>query len=151
MTTNTRKKRVGVSSLVLLWIIRILVLGYDVFTFPIYFMYQKPWIAYMAGRRKRATEIARSESSITIMPEIKTTPNLDRFKAANIKTMDECFRYAVNRFSNKQMIGTREIFGEEDEKHSENSAIVFLNGTTSIFTGIKYSKKYFSLHRSYEL
>ena len=119
MTTNTQKKRVGVSSLILLWIIRILVLGYDVFTFPIYFMYQKPWIAYMAGRKKRATEIARSENSITIMPEIKTTPNLDQFKAANIKTMDECFKYAVNRFSHKQMIGTREIFGEEDEKQPD--------------------------------
>ena len=80
----------------------------------------------MAGRKKRASEIARSENSITIMPVSKTTPNLDRFNAANIKTMDECFKYAVDRFSHKQMIGTREILGEEDEKPEVVDKVPFM-------------------------
>ena len=29
--------------------------------------------------------------------------------------MDECFNFAVNQHSHKRMVGTRQVFSEEDE------------------------------------
>ena len=111
-----RNKSAGIVTLISIWIIRVFVFGFDIFTFPAYFLFQKPWKGYRAGRRTRAIQIERKEESITFKPQSKSCPSLDRFVASDIKTMDKCFEYAVNLHSHNQMVGTREILGEEDEK-----------------------------------
>ena len=45
----------------------------------------------------------------------RTTADLEMFKKANVRTMFECFEFAVSRHSHKRMVGTRQILKEDDE------------------------------------
>jgi len=108
----------GVISTLGVRVIQTIIFVYDFITFPFYLAYQRPWQATSAARAIRASPIEKTKDSITFKPIEKTSPEVEKFKAQNIKTMDDCFNFAVDQHSHKRMIGTRQVFREEDEVQS---------------------------------
>lgn len=108
----------GVLSTIGVRVIQTIIFMYDFVTFPFYLAYQRPWNLTTAARAIRASPIERTKDSITFEPIEKTCPKIEKFKAENIKTMDECFNFAVNQHSHKRMVGTRQHLSEEDETQS---------------------------------
>jgi len=105
----------GVMSTLGVRVIQTIIFVYDFVTYPFYLAYQRPWNATNAASAIRAYPIEKTKDSITFQPIEKTCPEIEKFKAENIKTMVECFDFAVNQHSHKRMVGTRQVFSEEDE------------------------------------
>ena len=87
MASYIRQKNVEILVYVGIWILRILIFLFDVFTFPLYFAYQRSWSKIKAARKNRASLIESTSESIIFEPVEVTSPTLERFLHENIKTM----------------------------------------------------------------
>ncbi|TRY71515.1 hypothetical protein TCAL_00221 [Tigriopus californicus] len=97
-------------------LIQTVVFMYDFLTYPLYYAVQAPWQRVRAGQRVRAHIAHRSEAEIHVRPVEKTCPSLEVFQRAGIRTMLECFEFAVASHSHKRMVGTRKLIRETDEE-----------------------------------
>lgn len=87
---------------------------YDVFTLPVYFIFQKPWIYW---QRKRTIFAER------IIPEDPSSPyrRLRDQELQNLKglqTLDEVARKAILENSKRPALGTRAVLGQTEEKQA---------------------------------
>ncbi|XP_043470608.1 long-chain-fatty-acid--CoA ligase 3 isoform X1 [Leptopilina heterotoma] len=88
---------------------------YDLLTFPVYLILQRPWGKRKASRRIKAKPVARSEHSITyrsIDPPRSIHIHLESHK---IDTMEKMLKFVANEHKSKRCLGTRQILAEEDE------------------------------------
>lgn len=95
--------------------IRALSYFYDILTFPVYLILQRPWEKRQLSRRVKAKVVSKDERSITYrnidrLGEIYTT--LERLK---IDTLEKVLRYAAEIHGDKMCLGTRQILAEENE------------------------------------
>lgn len=95
--------------------IQSIIFVYDFITFPLYYAYQQPWKATEKMASIRAEVIEKTKTSVMYQPINKTCQDLEKFKAAGIQTMFECFEYAVKLHSHSRMVGTRKVLREADE------------------------------------
>lgn len=115
---------VDLSSTVGVALVQTAVLIFDLLTFPIYYVAQRPWQAVAGANAIRAVRVDDGEDGgakageATWEPVPKMTPLLDEFIKAGIKTMDECFEFAVRKHSHRRMVGTRQVLSETDEVQS---------------------------------
>jgi len=115
MSETVRNDDGGIAVTVGLGLIQTCMFVYDFFTYPLYYAIQQPWKAVEAMNSVRAKPIYETKTSVTYKPVEKSCPDLERFKAAGIQTMFECFEYAVKLHSHARMVGTRKVIREEDE------------------------------------
>ena len=115
MSETVRNDDGGIAVTVGLGLIQTCMFVYDFFTYPLYYAIQQPWKAVEAMNSVRAKPIDETKTSVTYKPVEKSCPDLERFKAAGIQTMFECFEYAVKLHSHARMVGTRKVIREEDE------------------------------------
>lgn len=98
-----------------LGLIKSIVCVYDVITFPFYFFAQKPWEV-----KAKASEIQAKQ----------TQPNNPYSAWARVnqpeprfyddcKTVSEFFSRVVKEYGDKKSFGSRQVFGEEDEKQPD--------------------------------
>lgn len=88
---------------------------YDLLTFPVYLVLQRPWEKRQLSRRVKAKVILKSERSIIYrntdpVGEIYTI--MERLK---IDTMEKVLLYAAETHKDKICLGTRQILAEENE------------------------------------
>ena len=65
--------------------------------------------------RIQANLVKSDDTSVTYKPIEKTNKRLENFRKEGIKTMNDCFNYAVKQHGNKNLVGTRKILGKSEE------------------------------------
>ena len=88
---------------------------YDLLTFPVWLVLQRPWEKRKASRRIKARPIAKDEHNITyrsVDPPGEMRINLER---ENIDTLEKVMNWITKKHGDKKCVGTREILAEEDE------------------------------------
>ena len=60
-----------------------------------------------------------------VQPSQKS-PFIQEFESSGIKTMDEVFRWSVNRYGARRFLGTREILGEDEEVQPNGKSLAKL-------------------------
>ncbi|XP_034944202.1 long-chain-fatty-acid--CoA ligase 4 isoform X2 [Chelonus insularis] len=88
---------------------------YDLLTFPVYLILQRPWEKRKLSRRVKAKVIAKDDRSIVYRNVDEPGPmhvTLDRLK---IDTLEKVLRFAADTHGDKKCLGTRQILAEENE------------------------------------
>jgi len=96
-------------------ILQAVVFVYDIVTFPLYTVVQRPWVARSLHNKERAKVISHDDQQITIEPVAKMCPDLQQFINAKVDTMAKCFQFALEKHSHKKCLGTRKLLEEADE------------------------------------
>jgi long-chain acyl-CoA synthetase len=105
----------GVGITLAIGALKALAFVYDVLTFPVYVMLQRPWRARALGRRVKAKPITKDTKSITYRSTTEPGPVHITMIQEKIDTMAKMFDYVSRTYPNRKCLGTREILAEEDE------------------------------------
>ena len=64
-----------------------------------------------------SSPIREGDTQVTYEPveEKEKSPIIEAFESSGIKTMDDVFRWSVDRYGLRRFLGTRDILGEDDE------------------------------------
>ena len=108
------------ASLTFLTIIQILIQVYDFLTGWIYKIFTRPtekMKAYHQVRAKATKPIKDGDTEATFLPvkASRKSPIIQAFETADNKTMAEVWSWAVERYGNRRILGSRDILGEDDE------------------------------------
>jgi len=103
----------------LLAVIECIVSVYDTLTAWAYALIQRPDKIVEQRRRVRATPIkaiADDDTQVTYKPvPLETSDRLREFEKANCSTMAETWDWAVKQYKSANLLGTRDVVGEDDE------------------------------------
>jgi len=113
---------------VFICLFKIFLYAWDVLTFPVYLMLQKPWQVRHLLKRTRSRVVAQDGTEITVRSKAVTNKIVDEMKACpiDINTMDRLFSYSCNKYQRKKCLGTREVLGETSEKQADGKMFVKL-------------------------
>ncbi|XP_021949615.1 long-chain-fatty-acid--CoA ligase 4 isoform X2 [Folsomia candida] len=104
----------GWAALVVVVILRAMTLLYDVLTFPIYLISQKPWRRLRDHKESKA-QLISSKEGVTFRATTPISKIHIEMENGGIDTLTKMFSYAVRRNGTKRCLGTRELFAEEEE------------------------------------
>ena len=88
---------------------------YDILTFPVYLILQRPWEKRKASRRIKAKPVAKSEHSITYRSIDPPRAIHILLESQKIDTMEKMLKFVAAEHSGKKCLGTRQILADEDE------------------------------------
>lgn len=88
---------------------------YDLLTFPMYLILQRPWKRRKASRRIKARPIAKDDKSITYRSVDEPKEIHIMLERENIDTLDKIMLWITKEHKGKRCVGTRQILAEEDE------------------------------------
>ncbi|XP_023945055.2 long-chain-fatty-acid--CoA ligase 4 isoform X1 [Bicyclus anynana] len=95
--------------------IRAVVLVFDVLTFPLHLLVQRPWRKRAQSRRIKARIIESNADSITVR-SISAPCDLHlRLVRDGVNSMESMLRAAAARWQERRCLGTRTVLSEEDE------------------------------------
>ncbi|KAG6441112.1 hypothetical protein O3G_MSEX001677 [Manduca sexta] len=95
--------------------IRAVALVFDVLTFPVHLLIQRPWRKRALSRRIKARIINTTPDSITVR-SVSTPCDLHlRLVRDGVTSMESMLRAAAARWGQRPCLGTRTVLGEEDE------------------------------------
>eukprot|EP00091_Calanus_sinicus_P009033 TRINITY_DN2139_c0_g1_i1.p1 TRINITY_DN2139_c0_g1~~TRINITY_DN2139_c0_g1_i1.p1 ORF type:complete len:123 (-),score=35.32 TRINITY_DN2139_c0_g1_i1:47-415(-) len=100
-------------STVLVGIIEILLHIWDVITYPVYALVQRPWRQRSKIEKTRARIVTHQATEITIRAVPMVNKICDEMKAypEEINTMERLFNFSRKKFTTKACLGTREVRG----------------------------------------
>jgi len=103
----------------LLAFIQTVISVYDSLTGWAYKLVQRPWAVLKNRSKTRAVPretIKPGDTEVTYKPlPLARGPLLDEFEDAKCSTMSEVWNWSVKRYRTKNLLGTRDVVGEEDE------------------------------------
>ncbi|KAG7205605.1 hypothetical protein KM043_007568 [Ampulex compressa] len=88
---------------------------YDLLTFPVYLILQRPWEKRKASRRVKARPIYRDEQRISYANVDPPGPMRIRLEREKIETLESMLLWVTKMHGDKRCLGTRQILAEEDE------------------------------------
>ncbi|XP_054158100.1 long-chain-fatty-acid--CoA ligase 4-like [Oppia nitens] len=119
-TTNTNNHRRSRPSPGLI-AIKCLVILYDVITFPIYYLIQRPWIRLRKANRVRSE---REDPNDLHSPYVRTGQRVEHY-VTKCQTIPEAQRMSLEKNGrNRPALGFREILGEEGERQSNGKVFM---------------------------
>ncbi|XP_018021963.1 long-chain-fatty-acid--CoA ligase 4 isoform X2 [Hyalella azteca] len=104
---------VGVS--VAIGLIKVGVFFYDVISYPVYAILQRPWQKRRAMNKDRAYTVPTSDDELCYRGIQPVTELQVEFKRNKITTLREALDYAFKKYAEKKALGTRKILSEFDE------------------------------------
>jgi long-chain acyl-CoA synthetase len=111
------KSGFGVSATIA--VVQIGVFIYDVLTYPIYTLLQRPWTNLAKSKRKRARVTQKDEDSVTYRSGIHMKELQLTLKDEGVTTMVGVLAHAVKTHRNKPVLGMRRLIKEEGEKQPD--------------------------------
>ncbi|XP_015436420.1 PREDICTED: long-chain-fatty-acid--CoA ligase 4 isoform X2 [Dufourea novaeangliae] len=88
---------------------------YDLLTFPVYLILQRPWEKRKASRRIKARCVAKDENTITFRSIDPPGPMHVTIEREKVDTLEKMLSWVAKLHSEKRCLGTRQILAEEDE------------------------------------
>eukprot|EP00092_Neocalanus_flemingeri_P024572 GFUD01026650.1.p1 GENE.GFUD01026650.1~~GFUD01026650.1.p1 ORF type:complete len:727 (-),score=160.71 GFUD01026650.1:215-2395(-) len=117
----------------LVGLINVFLFIWDVVTYPVYAILQKPWREVSRIERTRARIVAHQSNEITIRAVPMVNKTRDEMKAypeeinpKEINTMDRLFNFSSKKFGRKSCLGTREVLGETEEEQPDGKVFTKL-------------------------
>lgn len=95
--------------------IKIIAMVYDIITFPVYLVLQRPWKRRALAKRQKAKIIQQDATSITYRGVDPPGEMHVKMLQNNIDTLERMFEFVTKVHSTKRCIGTRKLISEEDE------------------------------------
>ncbi|KAK2727732.1 hypothetical protein QYM36_008277, partial [Artemia franciscana] len=92
-----------------------LVFIYDIITYPIYWLVQRPDKVLKNATKQSAIKVEESENSITFRNPAEVSEIFLQFTKNKIDTLDKAFKFAVAQHGRRSAIGSRDLIAEEDE------------------------------------
>jgi len=96
-------------------LIKTIVCLYDVVTLPVYFLAQKPW---EVRRLSNQTKAVQKNERDPYSPWVRIGGENKHF-IKGCSTAHELFNESIKRFGERQCLGKREVFREEDERQKD--------------------------------
>lgn len=90
-------------------------LFYDIVTFPVYFLIQRPWNRRALSRRIKAKPISSDDTQITYRSVDPPREIHLKMVQAKIDTLEKMLKYMKDAHAEKKCLGTRQVLSEEDE------------------------------------
>lgn len=88
---------------------------YDLLTFPVYLILQRPWEKRKASRRIKAQSIYHDQNQVTYK-SVDTAGSMHiMLEREKIDTLEKVLLWVVKMHGEKKCLGTRQILAEEDE------------------------------------
>nr|CAD7452760.1 unnamed protein product [Timema tahoe] len=106
---------------------------YDVLTYPVYLILQRPWVKKSLSAREKARVIHSDDGSITYRTNLEPGPLHVTLVRSGIDTMSKMFHFAAKLHSNKPCLGTRQILSDDDEKQPNGRIFKKLLSTIFVF------------------
>ncbi|CAH0557572.1 unnamed protein product [Brassicogethes aeneus] len=116
MFAEDKKEMDGLGINLALGALKTLAFVYDIITFPVYLILQRPWIHRQLSRKIQAKPISEDTKTITYRSTVDPGVHHVTLVRENIDTMAKMFEYCSKKYPNKRCLGTRQILNEEDEK-----------------------------------
>lgn len=88
---------------------------YDLLTFPVYLILQRPWEKRKASRRIKARPISKDDNQITYRSVDSPKSMHIRLEREKVDTLEKVLLWVVKMHGDKRCLGTRQILAEEDE------------------------------------
>ncbi|RWS24448.1 long chain fatty acid CoA ligase-like protein [Leptotrombidium deliense] len=88
---------------------------YDIISFPVYLLYQRPWIKRQADRQTRAVK-ANIDDPYSSYVRLNAPP---KHSILECDTLPKLFKKTVEIYGEKRCVGYREVFGEELETQDD--------------------------------
>lgn len=88
---------------------------YDIFTFPVYLLLQRPWTKRKASRRIKAKPVYCDDTSVVYRNIDPIGEMHATLVKENIETLEAMLRWVAQIHRDKKCLGTRQILAEEDE------------------------------------
>lgn len=88
---------------------------YDLLTFPVYLILQRPWEKRKASRRIKARPISKDDTTITYRSVDSPGQKHVTLEREKVETLHKMLLWVVQMHSDKKCLGTRQILAEEDE------------------------------------
>jgi len=88
---------------------------YDLLTFPVYLILQRPWEKRKASRRIKARPISKSDGQITYRSVDSPASMHIMLEREKVDTLEKVLLWVVKMHGDKRCLGTRQILAEEDE------------------------------------
>ncbi|XP_072937242.1 long-chain-fatty-acid--CoA ligase 4 [Epargyreus clarus] len=95
--------------------IRAVALVFDVLTFPVHLLLQRPWRKRALSRRIKARIIESTADSVTVRSICEPCDLHVRLVRDGVTCMESMLRAAAARWAHRPCLGTRTVLGEEDE------------------------------------
>ncbi|KAL7012110.1 hypothetical protein ACKWTF_014638 [Chironomus riparius] len=96
---------------------------YDVVTFPIYFIVQRPWKTLSLSRRNKAKCISASDTEITYKSTNRIGVQHSLLLRENIDTLEKMFSFVTKVHKTKNCLGTRTVLEEHEEVQADGKVI----------------------------
>lgn len=128
----------GVGFSLALGALRALSFVYDLLTFPVYVLLQRPWQQRQQARKIKAQPITQDTKSITYRSTQQPGPLHITLLREKVDTMTKLLEFVSKKYPNKRCLGTREIFGEDDEKQANGR--VFKKFNMGVYRWKTYSE-----------
>jgi len=108
----------SLSTTVPLALIKAVVYCYDIITFPIYLLAQKPWNRRRESAQRRARQLDPSSPYSPWVRALKhQVPDTHFVNACN--TVDELWARAVREYGDRQCVGYRRVLAESDDRQPD--------------------------------
>lgn len=88
---------------------------YDLLTFPVYLILQRPWEKRKASRRIKARPISKDDNQITYRSVDSPKSMHIMLEREKVDTLEKVLLWVVKMHGDKRCLGTRQILAEEDE------------------------------------
>uniref|UniRef100_A0A2H1VGI8 long-chain-fatty-acid--CoA ligase n=1 Tax=Spodoptera frugiperda TaxID=7108 RepID=A0A2H1VGI8_SPOFR len=95
--------------------IRAVALVFDILTFPVHLIVQRPWRKRALSRRIKARIIQTTPNSITVRSVSSPCDLHLRLVRDGVTSMESMLRAAAARWADRPCLGTRTVLSEEDE------------------------------------
>lgn len=95
--------------------IRAVALVFDIITFPVHLILQRPWRKRALSRRIKARIIASTQNSITVRSVSSPQQLHLHLVRHNVTSMESMLCAAAARWGSRPCLGTRTVLSEEDE------------------------------------
>lgn len=105
----------GVGFTLAIGALKALAFVYDVLTFPVYLILQRPWRFHRLARRIKAKPINADTKSVTYRSTCQPRAHHTTLVREKIDTMVKMFDFVSRKYPNKRCLGTRQILAEDDE------------------------------------
>ena len=112
---------------IIIAIIKCIAFVFDIITFPIYYLIQKPWELNNLKNEAWASEVSSfsssSESEVTYRSTGKKyyakNKMCKELEENGVDTVEKMFSFICSKFKDKPCVGTRQILNVEERKHPE--------------------------------
>jgi len=105
---------------------------YDLLTFPVYLILQRPWEKRKASRRIKARPISKSDGQITYRSVDSPASMHIMLEREKVDTLEKMFLWVVKMHGGKRCLGTRQILAEEDEPQPNGRVFKKVKSNTPI-------------------